>query len=58
MYAPHKGALLEQLEEHYQGAKMTWDHQRQGCPAPPFSRAEPRSHGPLFAQEHAVAFKK
>ena len=30
------------------------DHQRQGCPPPPFSLADPRSQGPLLAQEQLV----
>ena len=31
-----------------------WDHQRHGWPAPPSSRADPKSQGPLLAQVQAV----
>ena len=43
-----------EVRQKSQPMEQPWDHQRQGWPPPPFSRAEPSSQGPLLAQVQPV----
>ena len=51
---PWLSGWLGSVRQKSQPMEQPWDHQRQGWPPPPFSRAEPSSQGPLLAQVQPV----